>query len=232
MLVLSAFSNWASSSRTGLLARLRRRHRRPEATILPTHTRMHDHHYIDRPRQPEAGDLDLHRVRMPVLRLADLDLPGLQGKSLVGPLPHGRVHAARQCPGADLRDPAGDLRHGAAAVQLVLRGAGAERRPAGQPEEAARLARRHRSSAASSSSACRCTSSRHFFHEGLGYSTNLFGATFYTLTGFHGTHVTLGVIWLIVDADPGAAGASCRRRRRSTSRSRRCTGTSSTWSGS
>ncbi len=36
----------------------------------------------------------------------------------------------------------------------------------------------------------------HFYHLGLGYSTNLFGSTFYTLTGFHGAHVTLGVIWL------------------------------------
>jgi len=36
----------------------------------------------------------------------------------------------------------------------------------------------------------------HFYHEGLGYTTNLFGSSFYTLTGFHGTHVTIGVIWL------------------------------------
>ena len=36
----------------------------------------------------------------------------------------------------------------------------------------------------------------HFVKEGLGYSTNLFGSTFFTLTGFHGAHVTLGVIWL------------------------------------
>jgi cytochrome c oxidase subunit 3 len=36
----------------------------------------------------------------------------------------------------------------------------------------------------------------HFYHKGLGYTTNIFGATFYTLTGFHGTHVSLGVIWL------------------------------------
>jgi cytochrome c oxidase subunit III len=36
----------------------------------------------------------------------------------------------------------------------------------------------------------------HFYHKGLGYTTNLFGSTFYTLTGFHGTHVSLGVIWL------------------------------------
>lgn len=37
----------------------------------------------------------------------------------------------------------------------------------------------------------------HFVHEGLGYTTNLFGSTFYTLTGFHGTHVTIGLIWLL-----------------------------------
>jgi cytochrome c oxidase subunit 3 len=36
----------------------------------------------------------------------------------------------------------------------------------------------------------------HFAHEGLLLSTNLFGSTFYVLTGFHVTHVTVGVIWL------------------------------------
>ncbi|HEU4643051.1 MAG TPA: cytochrome c oxidase subunit 3 [Gemmatimonadaceae bacterium] len=36
-----------------------------------------------------------------------------------------------------------------------------------------------------------------FVHEGLKLSTNLFGSTFFTLTGFHGAHVTAGVIWLI-----------------------------------
>jgi heme/copper-type cytochrome/quinol oxidase subunit 3 len=36
----------------------------------------------------------------------------------------------------------------------------------------------------------------HFVHEGLKLHTNLFGSTFYVLTGFHGTHVTVGVIWL------------------------------------
>ncbi|MFW6073989.1 MAG: cytochrome c oxidase subunit 3 [Chloroflexota bacterium] len=35
-----------------------------------------------------------------------------------------------------------------------------------------------------------------FYHEGLSLSTNLFGSAFYTLTGFHGAHVTLGVVWL------------------------------------
>ena len=36
-----------------------------------------------------------------------------------------------------------------------------------------------------------------FYHEGLSLQTNMFGATFFTLTGFHGLHVTLGVIWLL-----------------------------------
>lgn len=36
----------------------------------------------------------------------------------------------------------------------------------------------------------------HFVHLGLGFTTNLFGSSFYALTGFHGTHVTVGVIWL------------------------------------
>jgi heme/copper-type cytochrome/quinol oxidase subunit 3 len=35
-----------------------------------------------------------------------------------------------------------------------------------------------------------------FYHEGLGLTTNLYGASFFTLTGFHGTHVAIGVIWL------------------------------------
>ncbi len=36
-----------------------------------------------------------------------------------------------------------------------------------------------------------------FVHEGLKLGTNLFGATFFVLTGTHGAHVTVGVIWLL-----------------------------------
>jgi heme/copper-type cytochrome/quinol oxidase subunit 3 len=36
-----------------------------------------------------------------------------------------------------------------------------------------------------------------FYHEGLGLTTNIFGNAFFTLTGFHGAHVTIGVVWLI-----------------------------------
>jgi heme/copper-type cytochrome/quinol oxidase subunit 3 len=36
-----------------------------------------------------------------------------------------------------------------------------------------------------------------FAQHGLSPRTNLFGTTFFTLTGFHGAHVTVGVIWLL-----------------------------------
>ena len=35
------------------------------------------------------------------------------------------------------------------------------------------------------------------YNEGLGYTTSLFGSAFYTLTGFHGVHVTVGIIMLL-----------------------------------
>ena len=38
---------------------------------------------------------------------------------------------------------------------------------------------------------------RDFVQHGLTPKTNLFGTTFFTLIGFHGAHVTLGVIWLL-----------------------------------
>jgi cytochrome c oxidase subunit 3/cytochrome o ubiquinol oxidase subunit 3 len=36
-----------------------------------------------------------------------------------------------------------------------------------------------------------------FFHQGLTIHTNLFGSTFFTLTGFHGAHVTVGILMLL-----------------------------------
>jgi heme/copper-type cytochrome/quinol oxidase subunit 3 len=36
-----------------------------------------------------------------------------------------------------------------------------------------------------------------FYREGLSLSTNLFGSSFFVLTGFHGVHVTLGIIMLL-----------------------------------
>ena len=36
-----------------------------------------------------------------------------------------------------------------------------------------------------------------FYREGLGFTTSLFSSSFYTLTGFHGVHVSVGVIMLL-----------------------------------
>ncbi len=36
-----------------------------------------------------------------------------------------------------------------------------------------------------------------FVREGFGYTTNLQSSAFYTLTGFHGVHVTLGILMLV-----------------------------------
>lgn len=36
-----------------------------------------------------------------------------------------------------------------------------------------------------------------FVREGLTIRTNLFGSTFFTLTGTHGAHVAVGVLWLL-----------------------------------
>ena len=36
-----------------------------------------------------------------------------------------------------------------------------------------------------------------FYRQGLGFTRNLFGSSFYTLTGFHGVHVSVGIIMLL-----------------------------------
>ena len=44
---------------------------------------------------------------------------------------------------------------------------------------------------------CQVYEFTNFYHEGLTIRSNLFGSTFFVLTGFHGAHVTVGVIYLI-----------------------------------
>ncbi|GIU84724.1 MAG: cytochrome o ubiquinol oxidase subunit III [Acidimicrobiales bacterium] len=36
-----------------------------------------------------------------------------------------------------------------------------------------------------------------FYREGLGFTTSIFSSAFYTLTGFHGAHVTGGIVMLV-----------------------------------
>ena len=36
-----------------------------------------------------------------------------------------------------------------------------------------------------------------FYHEGVGFTTSLFSSSFFTLTGFHGVHVTVGILMLL-----------------------------------
>jgi cytochrome c oxidase subunit 3/cytochrome o ubiquinol oxidase subunit 3 len=36
-----------------------------------------------------------------------------------------------------------------------------------------------------------------FYREGLGFTTNIFSSAFFTLTGFHGVHVTIGIVMLV-----------------------------------
>src|SRR4029077_10209684 len=50
-------------------------------------------------------------------------------------------------------------------------------------------------------------------HHGLTISRNLFGTTYYTLVGFHGLHVTVGVITMLV-----FLGLALRRKVTSTNR--------------
>ncbi len=54
-----------------------------------------------------------------------------------------------------------------------------------------RAARRHVHRAVRSSSSPSSTA------RGCRVDTNLFGSTFFVLTGFHGAHVTIGIIWLL-----------------------------------
>ncbi|HEX2618107.1 MAG TPA: heme-copper oxidase subunit III, partial [Flavobacteriales bacterium] len=53
---------------------------------------------------------------------------------------------------------------------------------------------------------CQVFEFTHFYHEGVTLQSNLFGSTFYLLTGFHGAHVTVGVIYLITLASMSARG--------------------------
>ena len=62
---------------------------------------------------------------------------------------------------------------------------------------AARAGSSRRPPSAASSWPARSTSSPTSSTRGSTLTTNLFGSTFFVLTGFHGAHVTGGVLWLL-----------------------------------
>ncbi len=70
------------------------------------------------------------------------------------------------------------------------------------------------------------------FHRGVGVATNLFATTFFTLTGFHGLHVTVGLFALTIALGLMLAGDFRRKGARRCSGPSASTGTSSTWCGS
>lgn len=43
---------------------------------------------------------------------------------------------------------------------------------------------------------CQVFEFTHFYHQGLTIQNSVLGSTFYVLTGTHGTHVAIGVLWL------------------------------------
>lgn len=45
---------------------------------------------------------------------------------------------------------------------------------------------------------CQAYEFTHFYSLGLTLQTNLFGSSFFILTGFHGAHVMVGIVWLLI----------------------------------
>ena len=109
-----------------------------------------------------------------------------RGRQPVGPDARGRVRHPVHV--GDLVHPADEQPHDGARA-----GGDPARRP---PPRAASGCSRPPCSARRSSPV-RCSSSPSSHREGLDLDTNLFGTTFFVLTGFHGAHVTVGIIWLL-----------------------------------
>ena len=53
---------------------------------------------------------------------------------------------------------------------------------------------------------------RELIHEGLTISSDLFGTAFFTLTGFHGAHVFIGLVWLLALIIQGLRGRFTAQR--------------------
>ena len=118
-----------------------------------------------------------------------------EGKSLVGPYPQDMFNIPLTTISTFVLLMS--------SLSMVLAVSASQRKTSGHAHLAAACTDR---AWASPSWAFRSFEFTHFIQAGLTLSINLFGSTFFVLTGFHGVHVAIGVIWLIVAARPHAAG--------------------------
>jgi cytochrome c oxidase subunit 3/cytochrome o ubiquinol oxidase subunit 3 len=132
---------------------------------------------------------------VPPLRVADRHLPGVQGAEPDRPAPARRApldgrqaHGILDIPLTSLSTFV--LLMSSLGMVLAL-AAGA----AGRPQGRHHLALRHGVPGARLPG-LQAYEFNHFYHAGLTLQTNLFGSTFFLLTGFHGAHVLVGVIYL------------------------------------
>ena len=135
----------------------------------------------------EAGDVAVPVVGLPVLRRVHLDVPAVpRPRRPDGPDAEGRLQHPVHV--GDVVHPADELAHD---------GARARGDPAGRPPPVPDLARSPPRCSARRSSPARSSSSPSSTARASTLDTNLFGSSFFVLTGFHGAHVTVGIIWLL-----------------------------------
>jgi cytochrome c oxidase subunit 3/cytochrome o ubiquinol oxidase subunit 3 len=178
--------------------------RREERSLAPTAVELqtahgsggdigHDHGHAEHPPsstghgQPEADHVGVPRLRHDVLRIPDRHLHHLPGRAEalgVGPFPF------------DIFDIPYTSVSAFVLLMSSLRWCSRWRASAGQPAglRVWLLATALLGAIFVGGQYFEFTL---FASEGLTLTSNMFGASFYVLTGFHGAHVTIGVIWLL-----------------------------------
>ena len=196
--------------------------------------------HVDRTRLQKDCDLGLHRLGVHALRVAHLDVSHLQGKKHRRSVPaRGMGQSSGEHFKAILNIPvtsASTFVLLMSSLFMVLALAAVQNKNVPKRTRGERILGSSKlwlwatAIAGTTFLGFQAFEFTSFVHEGLTIKTNLFGSSFFTLTGFHGAHVTAGVIWLLtllaIDYRRGLGPPT-----RSTSTSPRCTGTSSTSSG-
>src|SRR5882762_8579204 len=137
------------------------------------------------PRQSQNGFLGLHRLGVSAVHVSHLDLSGLQGekrrRALPARSPEYPLHLGQHVRPADVEPDDG---------------AGA-RRGAARRHEVGKIWLFSTALLGLVFLGGQVLEFTEFVHKGLTLSTNLFGCTFFVLTGTHGAHVAVGVLWLL-----------------------------------